>query len=169
MQKFSFKKMHLNISSGKWRPFCLSFNVLTLKCECHRPFWFIASSIQSNIDQNHYHGPQNLSGRMFMFLKSASVPADALAPSDKTSRSANTMRTETVISTSLYVTVYLSCHCICVLYMYRARNCKVNIPRNISWCTCTHFINAGYILGLSLFFSEYDQHQYKLDHSVVPL
>ena len=31
---FSFKKMHLKISSGKWRPFCISFNVLTL----HVPF-----------------------------------------------------------------------------------------------------------------------------------
>ena len=26
---FSFKKMHFNISSAKWRPFCLSLNVLT--------------------------------------------------------------------------------------------------------------------------------------------
>ena len=26
---FSFKKMHLKMSSGKWRPFCLSLNVLT--------------------------------------------------------------------------------------------------------------------------------------------
>ena len=26
---FSFKKMHLKISSAKWRPFCLCFNVLT--------------------------------------------------------------------------------------------------------------------------------------------
>ena len=25
---FSFKKIHLNMSSGKWRPFCLSLNVL---------------------------------------------------------------------------------------------------------------------------------------------
>ena len=25
---FSFKKMHLKMSSGKWRPFCLSLNVL---------------------------------------------------------------------------------------------------------------------------------------------
>ena len=25
---FSFKKMHLKISSGKWRPFCLGLNVL---------------------------------------------------------------------------------------------------------------------------------------------
>ena len=26
---FSFKKMHFKTSSAKWRPFCLSFNVLT--------------------------------------------------------------------------------------------------------------------------------------------
>ena len=29
IQTFSFKKMHLNMSSGKWWPFCLSLNVLT--------------------------------------------------------------------------------------------------------------------------------------------
>ena len=28
IQTFSFKKMHLNMSSAKWRPFCLSLNVL---------------------------------------------------------------------------------------------------------------------------------------------
>ena len=27
---FSFKEMHLKMSSGKWRPFCLGLNVLTL-------------------------------------------------------------------------------------------------------------------------------------------
>ena len=27
---FSFKKMHLELSSGKWRPFCLGLNVLTV-------------------------------------------------------------------------------------------------------------------------------------------
>ena len=26
---FSFKEMHLKMSSGKWRPFCLGLNVLT--------------------------------------------------------------------------------------------------------------------------------------------
>ena len=26
---FSFKKMHLKMSSGKWRPFCLGLNVIT--------------------------------------------------------------------------------------------------------------------------------------------
>ena len=28
MQAFSFKKIHLKMSSAKWRPFCLSLNVL---------------------------------------------------------------------------------------------------------------------------------------------
>ena len=30
---FSFKKMHLKQLSAKWRPFCLSLNVLTLNAE----------------------------------------------------------------------------------------------------------------------------------------
>ena len=29
IQAFSFKKMHLKMSSAKWRPFCLGLNVLT--------------------------------------------------------------------------------------------------------------------------------------------
>ena len=29
IHKFSFKKMHLKMSSGKWRPFCLGLNVLS--------------------------------------------------------------------------------------------------------------------------------------------
>ena len=28
IQTFSFKKMHLKMSSAKWRPFCLGLNVL---------------------------------------------------------------------------------------------------------------------------------------------
>ena len=32
---FSFKKMHLKMSSGKWRPFCLGLNVLI----CHFILW----------------------------------------------------------------------------------------------------------------------------------
>ena len=28
IRPFSFKKMHLKMSSGKWRPFCLGLNVL---------------------------------------------------------------------------------------------------------------------------------------------
>ena len=31
IQTFSFKKMHLNMSSAKWRPFCLSLNVLMMR------------------------------------------------------------------------------------------------------------------------------------------
>ena len=30
-QTFSFKKMHLNMSSAKWRPFSIGFNMLTNK------------------------------------------------------------------------------------------------------------------------------------------
>ena len=30
IRTFSFKKMRLKVSSGKWRPFCLGLNVLTL-------------------------------------------------------------------------------------------------------------------------------------------
>ena len=30
MHIFSFKKMHLKVSSAKWRPFCLGLNVLTM-------------------------------------------------------------------------------------------------------------------------------------------
>ena len=29
IQTFSYKKMHLKMSSAKWRPFCLGLNVLT--------------------------------------------------------------------------------------------------------------------------------------------
>ena len=31
IQAFSFNKMHLKMSSGKWRPFCLGLNVLRVK------------------------------------------------------------------------------------------------------------------------------------------
>ena len=31
IQTFLFKKMHLNMSSAKWRPFCPSLNVLSIK------------------------------------------------------------------------------------------------------------------------------------------
>ena len=39
---FSFKKTHFKMSSGKWRPFCLGFNVLShgsyYEIECHCGF-----------------------------------------------------------------------------------------------------------------------------------
>ena len=31
IQTFSFKKMHLKMSSAKWRPFCLGLNVLKMQ------------------------------------------------------------------------------------------------------------------------------------------
>ena len=34
IQTFSFKKMHLNMSSAKWRPFCLGLNMLTYPKVC---------------------------------------------------------------------------------------------------------------------------------------
>ena len=40
---FSFKKMHLKMSSGKWRPFCLGLNVLSssnVELQC----FFVVSS-----------------------------------------------------------------------------------------------------------------------------
>ena len=37
---FSFKKMHLKTSSGKWPPFCLGFNVLMIKVYgCELNMW----------------------------------------------------------------------------------------------------------------------------------
>ena len=33
IQAFSFKKMHLKMSSAKWRPFCLGLNVLIITCQ----------------------------------------------------------------------------------------------------------------------------------------
>ena len=35
IQTFSFKKMHLNVSSAKWRPFCLGLNVLSSHSQHH--------------------------------------------------------------------------------------------------------------------------------------
>ena len=37
---FSFQKMHLKMSSGKWRPFCLGLNVLILSVK-EAPGWII--------------------------------------------------------------------------------------------------------------------------------
>ena len=34
IQTFSFRKMHLKISSAKWRPFCLGLNELMYECVC---------------------------------------------------------------------------------------------------------------------------------------
>ena len=41
IQTFSFKKMHLKMSSAKWRPFCLGLNVLTYLWSLTVPIWWI--------------------------------------------------------------------------------------------------------------------------------
>ena len=43
---FLFKKMHLKLSSGKWRPFCLGLNVIALQLfilssKLSGKYWFI--------------------------------------------------------------------------------------------------------------------------------
>ena len=52
---FSFKKMHLKMSSGKWRPFCLGLNVLrccwssslVCWCEWRWPVWQVLSALST--------------------------------------------------------------------------------------------------------------------------
>ena len=44
IQTFSFKKMHLKMSSAKWRPFCIGLNVLT-----HFPLNKMVASLTDNI------------------------------------------------------------------------------------------------------------------------
>ena len=81
IETFSFKKMHLNMSSGKWRPFCLSHNVLRewklMNCRAtdnrkfrkfkwiaivescvflHKPFWRKNVHISKSIPScSHHH------------------------------------------------------------------------------------------------------------------
>ena len=43
---FSFKKMHLKMSSGKWRPFCVGLNVLTWQLLHDEEWWPITDFIQ---------------------------------------------------------------------------------------------------------------------------
>ena len=63
--RFSFKKMHLKMPSGKWRPFCLGLNVLTSIWKLHM------SKITGkwvNFSQLHYpsfHYPPSLSSFVY--------------------------------------------------------------------------------------------------------
>ena len=52
---FSFKKMHLKMSSGKWRPFCLGLNMLMTKATFVFPYvaWVKAISNSSNNGDTH--------------------------------------------------------------------------------------------------------------------
>ena len=59
IQTFSFKKVYLKMSSGKWRPFCLGLNVLTnLLFHCsytqmyHNPWEFTAYNYTSILYDN---------------------------------------------------------------------------------------------------------------------
>ena len=56
LQTFSFKKMHLNMSSAKWRPFCLRLNVLTQNCS-------VSSTVAMEILQS-YTKPSVLVGEV---------------------------------------------------------------------------------------------------------
>ena len=50
---FSFKKIHLKMLSAKWRPFCLSLNVLTfLGCRSTHYAFSVASSLVLHIRTN---------------------------------------------------------------------------------------------------------------------
>ena len=62
IQTFSFKKMHMKMSSAKQRPFCVGLNVSTFH-------WTFLLMVQLMIDQ-HYHKTSNinhtLAGNKFM-------------------------------------------------------------------------------------------------------
>ena len=47
---FSFKKMHLKMSSGKWRPFCLGLNVLrpNHQLKMHLPMCHVITQSENN-------------------------------------------------------------------------------------------------------------------------
>ena len=47
IEAFSFKKMHLKISSAKWHPFCLGLDVLTITCTNDDPIhWCTCASLE---------------------------------------------------------------------------------------------------------------------------
>ena len=49
IQIFSFKKMHLKMSSAKWRPFCLGLNVLTL-VKLMACYWLAQAITKTNVN-----------------------------------------------------------------------------------------------------------------------
>ena len=49
IHKFSFKKMHLKMSSAKWRPFCLGLNVLIPIWIKVQPGWLIVCNQQAGL------------------------------------------------------------------------------------------------------------------------
>ena len=51
---FSFKKIHLKMSSGKWRPFCLGLNVLRMKWQ-YSPMssWWYCKTYKAFVSDPH--------------------------------------------------------------------------------------------------------------------
>ena len=70
---FSFKKVHLKMSSGKLRPFCLGLNVLTV-LKVHIPYLDWPLSVQpilpSEIGHMQYttNNPKYLHGKQYFFF-----------------------------------------------------------------------------------------------------
>ena len=61
IQTFSFKKMHLKMSSGKWRPSCLGLNELTPNIPCF--FYWQNNVIQNGRrDSTKYHSISSVTG-----------------------------------------------------------------------------------------------------------
>ena len=60
IQLFSFKKMHLKMSSAKWRPFCLGLNVLIRNVKIWLHFLFSFFLIFSNLRCNMYSHSQQM-------------------------------------------------------------------------------------------------------------
>ena len=59
IQTFSFKKMHLKMSSVKWRPFCLGLNVLRLTSQAPACIWIISLHECTKTDNIYNHSEQN--------------------------------------------------------------------------------------------------------------
>ena len=55
IRKFSFKKMHLKMSSGNWRPFCLCLGMLTICLPLARP-GFETSRLRKRVSSLVFHG-----------------------------------------------------------------------------------------------------------------
>ena len=52
IRAFSFKKMHLKMSSGKWRPSCLGLNVLSLAKHMARGWYTLPCIVQDPINSD---------------------------------------------------------------------------------------------------------------------
>ena len=56
---FSFKKMHVKVSSGKWRPFCLGLNELTINF-----VWYLLTKWRYLICQSKSHNSYPVIGQL---------------------------------------------------------------------------------------------------------